>query len=195
MHNHVDNPTPVSVDFLRKIDVSAPGMFLGSPKLDGYRRIAIKNGNLWTITGKKGGTGELVDMPKTLQADLVYMPWPENIGLDCEWVGRRMVESVEHDILYVFDVLDERPAKERLEWLADFFKQHGETKYVRSVPFWYNPGLFDRFQEQMTNPLSEGLVVRRSDSRHLMGRNGCLTHPAIFKIKYRNIREIKHERA
>ena len=187
-----DSPTPVSPDFLKKIDQDAPGTWLGSIKADGFRRICQKNGKVWHISGKKGGTGEHVKMPNEIADALAEYPWPENITLDCEWIGRRMIEHVAHEYLYVFDILDGAPAIQRLSLLNTFGMLWGDSVLVKFMPVWTNPGLFDRFQEQMTNPLSEGLVVRRADSRHLMGRNGCKTNPHCLKIKYRNIREQTH---
>lgn len=194
-----DNPTDVSPDFLKKIDQDTPGTWIAQPKMDGHRKICAFNGSAWHVSGKKGGTGEHSKIPKEIMAELMEMHFPEGIALDCEWVGPRMKEHAKRDVLYIFDILTYPEPEDRLYYahrryllkllIGRWYNGANPEKAIAGVPSWQNPGLFDRFQEQMTNPLSEGLVVRRADSRHLMGRNGCLTNPLIFKCKYRNIRE------
>lgn len=204
---HVDNPTAVSPDFLKKIDQDPPGTWIAQPKYDGWRRCAWRVDGKWIWQSKKGSAGADVAMPANLVSELESLPLKAgvDIGLDCEWVGKRMVESVDRDRLIIFDVMTDKTFEMRLGTLYALEAFRKDQKKIGSperdaqcVEFcgsWTNPGLFDRFQEQMTNPLSEGLVVRRADSRHLMGRNGCLTNPHVLKVKYRNIREIKHERS
>lgn len=60
---------------------------------------------------------------------------------------------------------------------------------VHIVPTFPNPGLYDRYLEQLQDPLSEGLVVRRADSVMIGGRDHCMKHPHCFKVKYRNVKE------
>ena len=194
-----DSPTPVSPDFLKKIDQDAPGTWIAQPKMDGHRKICAFNGSTWHVSGKKGGTGEHSKIPAEIMADLLDGYWPDGIVLDCELVGPRMIEhTAGKNMLIVFDVLSipkaikESTFIERIMYMNAIMDGIDPTGTIQRSIHWYNPGLFDRFQEQMTNPLSEGLVVRRADSRHLMGRNGCKTNPHCLKIKYRNIREQTH---
>jgi len=57
------------------------------------------------------------------------------------------------------------------------------------LPVFANPGLVEIFQQQMQDPLSEGLVVRRADSGLILDLRAPKENPLWFKLKYRNIRE------
>ena len=104
-------------------------------------------------------------MPKYLVDEFESIKWPIEwgysvLGIDMEWIGPRMVEKVKEDKLIVFDLFMDAPFWLRRELAYRFlFSQPWESNPVQHLEDcgrWTNPGLFDRFQEQMTNPLSEG---------------------------------------
>lgn len=189
-----DNPTPISLDLLRKLDGERPGRWIAQPKMDGWRRCCCWNGRRWNITSKRQSAGSTIPLPAEIRSALEALAVLSPLNLDCEWVGKRMVEHVERDVLWIFDLLHQRmTAEDRLFYLDEQIApllSEGGTGPIRVVPHWSNPGLVQRFEEQLLDPLSEGLVIRRADSLPLLNPRQCATHPLCFKVKYRNIKEL-----
>lgn len=185
-----DNPVSVSVAFLKTIDADPPGTWLASCKWDGWRRIATKDNGRWNFRAKPSGSGETKTMPDSLRVEFEEMDLPGDCAYDCEWVGPRGVFLKRPDHrLYVFDWYPLNgpcpPFSERHTGLGNLI--FGEN--ISFVDCFSNPGLVDRFQEQMTNPLSEGLVVRRADSTIIGHPSKCVDNPKIFKVKFRDVRK------
>ncbi len=186
-----DNPTEVSLDYLRRLDAEAPGTYLGQPKLDGWRRLAIKRNGVWMWYSKPSGSGSVKSMPRDLQAEFEGLDLPSDMVYDMEWIGTRMVEHKPAHSLYVFDwyPLDCKPTfSERIIGLGSVLS---ESPRVKLAPLFSNPGLVDRFTEQLQNPISEGLVVRRADSKIIGHPTRCVNSPFVFKTKYRNVRNMR----
>lgn len=198
-----DNPTPISLNMLESLerrDADKPGRWIAQPKMDGWRRCCFRSmGGRWTYTSKRQSAGSTIELPPELRSALERLAlryqnarhggrtWP--LALDCEWIGKRMVEHVDFDRLWIFDLLlPDLPFSQRLELLDDL-QEHCREAVVQVMPHWSNPGLVERFQDQLTDPLSEGLVVRRADSVHLLGEKDCKVHPLVFKVKYRDVKE------
>ncbi len=196
-----DNPTEVSLDYLRRLDAEAPGTWYGSVKWDGWRRIASNVGGRWQWRAKPSGSGCLRSMPPDLQAEFESLPWPADVTLDCEWVGTREVKHKPAHSLYVFDLLlPKTPFVERRQQLYEIINilkavpipiAHMRVPNVYLVPYRQNPGLVDMFMEQLTNPLSEGIVVRRADEQIIGHPTRCVNSPFVFKTKYRNVRNMR----
>lgn len=197
MYPHPDNPQAVSVDFLKKLDADPPGTWLAQPKLDGWRRVLHFDGDKWTAQAKRGSEGAAKELPADVMDDLQALSVPDGTSLDCEWVGPRMVENTggKHS-LHVFDVLRFEGTWLRGETFLDRYTRlcciccmtDLAGNHLEQIMAWKNPGLVDLFQQQMQNPLSEGLVVRRADSKLLLNPK-CADNPMWFKVKYRNIKE------
>ncbi len=202
MIRYPDNPKPVSLDFLRKLDADPPGTWIGQPKLDGWRRVAWHGDGGWQYISKRESSGNRRPLPLDLQAEFEGLPWPDGLGLDCEWMGPRQVAHIKGDSLHVFDLLmgPVTPGSTRSDWLGDMpfvdryillhslMESGRQSKQVRLVPAWANPGLVDRFMEQTQDPLSEGLVVRRADSKLIGALHRSAENPHWFKVKYRGIK-------
>ncbi len=125
------------------------------------------------------------------------MPWPDGIGLDAEWYGPRH-KGTPHS-LHVFDLLylagfwvGELPFEERYAALATIMQGKPRTggdrpgcqgERVRLMPCVRNPGLMDYFAQQLTNPFSEGLVVRSASQTLLGSYAACADNPYSLKIK------------
>lgn len=203
---HPDNPSLVSVDFLKKLDADPPGTWLAQPKLDGWRRVLVKgpyaNGTYpWTAHAKRGSEGAVKPFPPDLAAELERLPVPDGTAFDAEWVGPHVAEhfksfgfSGPRHSLHIFDCLmwegkwlRTTPFKHRVGLLRIYGPPERNIFTVQKVP---NPGLVDLFQQQLTNPLSEGLVIRRADSGLILSETKCADNPLWFKIRYRNIREV-----
>lgn len=191
-----DTATAISVDLLKSLDGEKPGRWYAQPKLDGWFRCAVKTGDKWTWRARPGGTGERKHMPPDLQAEFERLPWPEGIGLCMEWIGPRGVLKRCTDFLYVFDVfmidgeLCDWPAWKRRNLIDSWrgLSSNWNIPNIRFAESFQNPGLLDRFQEQLSNPLSEGLVLRRADQVLAGHPSQCRPAPLILKCKYRSVR-------
>ncbi len=129
-----------------------------------------------------------------MRVEFEELDLPGGMIYDCEYVGTRMVEHNPEPRLYVFDWYPLSgpcpPFIERHTGLGNLV--HGE--HVRFVDCVANPHLLDLFERQLCNPLSEGIVVRRADSRVEGNATRCKDHPHVYKIKYRQIRELKERK-
>jgi ATP-dependent DNA ligase len=195
-----DNPQSASLDLLRTLDAEEPGRWIAQPKYDGWRRFAFRYDDGWKWIHKPGGTGGIRPLPPDIKAQFESMPWPEGIGLDMEWMGPR--DAGGKDSLHVFDIL-----KNEGEWVGDlpfakrlfvlagvWLKMSCDSKgplpkdvhLVRCTP---NPGLMDLFAMQLQDEKSEGLVVRRSDSKIVGHDLKCGVNPHWFKFKFKREKE------
>lgn len=180
------------MDFVCKLDAEEPGRWLGSPKINGRRRIAWKENGIWHYKAKNRDDAQ--ELQPELRAAFESMDWPDGCAFDAELAGPRHA-GMKHS-LHLFDLLmldgewlGEAPFWERYERLRGLFSnQKPETSNqkppVHLVPLYANPGLPDRFMEQLQDPLSEGLVIRRHDSLLIGNTRCCATHPHMFKLKH-----------
>ncbi len=146
-----------------------------------------------TWRAKPQGSGELKPMPRDLQAEFESLDLPQDRVYCCEWIGNRMVEHKPEHRLYVWDwyPLGQPcpPFAERHIGLGALMA--GTPNKVHFVPYQASPGLVDLFAQQMLDPLSEGLVIRRFDSKVIGHPTRCKDNPHVLKCKYRDIRELK----
>ena len=194
MNRFPDVPRLVSPDFLRKIDSEEPGRWLASSKINGRRRIAWKENGVWHYKAKNRDDAQ--QLQPELRAAFESMDWPDGIGVDAELAGPRHA-GMAHS-LHIFDLLmldgewlGAMPFHQRHETLALIWKNRqaqrgsGQTQdSIRLLTLFTNPGLLDRFMEQLQDPLSEGLVIRRRDSRLIGSSRQCAEHPHMFKLKH-----------
>ena len=179
----LDTPQPVTVAFLASLDRQPSGTWLCQPKLDGWRRLVRLSGGVVYSTPRRGGTGDGRPLPPEIVRAVQDSPWLEGLGLDCEWVGPR--RAGQPHSLHVFDLFSDQRFSERYVRLSLF---PWPKKNLRLVPCWGNHGMVERFYEQLQDPASEGLVVRRADSRLVGGVN-----PLWFKVKFRAAeRQVRH---
>ena len=200
MNRHVDNPNRVSLDFLRKLDAEPAGTYIGSPKLDGWRKICDNTDGTWHY-GAKHTTGDAAKpLSAMLQTAFESLNWPRGLVLDSEWIGPRHT-ALRHS-LHIFDILMHNGEwlgsmgyERRLDLLAEVCKQAGVTVPDKSepesdvflMPTFSNPGLVERFMEQMESPLSEGLVVRQRHSGRIGSFTAPALNPAMFKVKFTEV--------
>ena len=201
-----DSPMPVSVDFLKRIDADPPGTWLAQPKLDGWRRVLVYEKGEWSQFAKHHSEGSDRTLPLALWDALKAWSPRDGTVFDAEWMGMRCkdVAGQRTHSLHVFDLLRFEgdwlrgtPFWLRYETLGRLLPaveisgrgpewQQRTIFQVRAYP---NPGLVDFFQQQMQDPLSEGLVVRRADSKLILSTRACADNPMVFKCKYRGIKE------
>lgn len=198
LYIYPDDPARVSIDMLKRMDDDAPGTWYGSVKHNGFRRFATKWKGEWTWKAKPAGSGALKEMPHALREEFEALPWPNDITLDCEWTGTRMIAEHPKHELWVFDLLNDKPFVERRAELYEIVNPHTcngnwerfkHAPNVHLVPYRRNPGLVEMFAEQLTNPASEGLVVRRADSKIIGHHSRCVENPHVRKILKGNIVE------
>ncbi len=184
-----NDPVQVSLAFLARINAEEPGKYLGSCKWDGWRRLVVKENGKWVWRAKPSGAGALTPIADSVRVEFEELDLPSEMVYDCEYVGFRMIENSPEPCLYVFDwypLSGPCPSfEERHIGLGNLI--HGEN--VRFVDQTQNPHLMDLFERQLCNPLSEGIVVKRADSRVEGHPSRCTDHSHCYKIKYRNVRE------
>lgn len=191
MIRYSDIAAPISLNLLREIDKSPPGTFYGQTKKDGKRRMIFHTPGTfeWLYLAKNRTDSQ--QMPTPLRAAFESMKWPEGIGVDAEFVGTRQKDGTPE--LYLFDQLaragkwiGNEPFTERYASLARVFAALLDVPpSIHLLPAWSNPGLVDRFMEQMQDPLSEGLMIRRADSKLIGSPKGCAVNALWMKCKFR----------
>lgn len=204
-----DDPTPISLDFLRRLDADPPATWIASPKYDGHRRILVKQSGGWQVFSKHR-QGATKPLPATLAEALAALPVPEGTVFDAELMGTRGVAHDRTPRLLIFDLLMDKgrwlrsvPFKTRWELLAGLWASAqvvasiiawealGARFPVALVPQMTGGGLVDFFAQQMQDPLSEGLVIRHRDSTLLLDPRRVRQNPQVFKCKYRDLPEPK----
>ena len=137
-------------------------------------------------------------MPPYLTKEFEERAWPAGIALDCEYLGHRSVANITRHSLHIFDILMHEGQwlgsmgyERRLELLKTVCTQAGVEVPDKSepeadvflMPTFANPGLVERFIEQMESPLSEGLVVRHRHSGLIGSFKAPANNPQMLKIK------------
>lgn len=185
-----DNPTEVSVDFLARLDRS-PGEYVGSEKLTGRRRIVHFDDGTYTVQAKHGHDRVLLPPVLIGMIEKIRAVVGDGLSIDCEWVGNKSDGALilpEHG-LYGLDVLrydgkwlDKVPYAERILLQGDI-AMPWVTRYT-------SPDLVEAFYAQLTNPISEGLVVRHVTQKNICRDGRCATAPLMFKVKHRVVNRI-----
>lgn len=189
-----DNPRQISLELLKEFDQDTPGTWIGSPKLDGYRRIMHNLDGKWTHIAKHAGPASK-QFDTGLQSAFDTIRWPNGTAIDAEFMGPR--QSGTQHTLHIFDLLYWKgewlgpvPYAHRLDMLdihvAPLLKASTQNK-VFLMPYFHNPGLVEQFALQLQNPLSEGLVVRRLDALNTGMIESMSDNPYIFKVKFKQV--------
>jgi hypothetical protein len=192
-----DDPGRITAAYLASLEQDYPGVFLAQVKGDGWRRPAYIDGDI-TFYAKRGdGREAATQPPQDLVDEFAEMGWPDGIALDMEWMGPRVKEVMKgrHEF-WVFDMVyhDHRwlgrrtGFEDRLKRLREIWAGLRPSPRVKLLEPW--DGDFVRhFEDQMTNPLSEGLVLRRKDSKLIGDLSSAKKNPGMMKVKYRDIKE------
>jgi len=188
-----DNPREISLDLLAKLD-REPGSWIGSTKLCGRRRLLHFDNATSSCDIQAKHSHECMQMPPHLLDQiktLLFLMPVDGITVDCEWVGCSTdgaLESGSHRLVG-FDVLRWGGC-----WL-DGVDYADRLELQRQIPMewvqvYRSPGLCDAFNEQLCNPLSEGLVIRHKQQRIIMRDNRCVDHPLMFKCKHKTVNRV-----
>lgn len=194
MFRNPDVPRLITLDYLRELDREPPGTYRGLPKIDGRRRIAHKCAGVWNWRAKN--RGDSMPLPAQLKQDFESLPWPDGMELDMEFSGPRHAKGIPE--LHIFDMLQfgnewqgDEEFRRRYDYLKRTFERFLKRDHVHLIPAYTNPGLVDRYAEQLTNPLSEGLVIRRADSTMTGHPSKCFeAKSGYYKVKHEERKEL-----
>jgi ATP-dependent DNA ligase len=193
-----DDPGRISVEGLAQMEQDWPGYLLAQVKGDGWRRPAYIEEGQVTFYAKRGdGQEAATQPPQDLIDEFMDMGWPDGIALDMEWMGPRCVEVLKgrHEF-WIFDMmyfegkwLGRRTGFEaRLRLLREVLSGLSMPPRVKLLETW-SSDFVAHFDEQKQNPLSEGLVLRRKDSKLIGSNTSAKKNPGMMKVKYRDIKE------
>lgn len=185
-----DSPTLISLDRLSELDKAPPGTYLAQSKVDGRRRMVYKDAGVYTWRAKN--RDDSLPVPADLKAEFEALPWPDGIGLDCEWYGPRDAGS-QHKI-FVFDLLKYGGEScfgntfiSRIKGL-EYVTKRDEFRpwiapFLRCTPT-DDRGFVKLFAVQKDYPFSEGLVIRKASSTIIGHRSKSVVNPEVYKVKF-----------
>ena len=195
---HPDNPQLGDLSLLARLDAEPPGTWIGQPKKNGHRLLsAFDPASGWAWHTKTAGMAERfpADLREEWREFWKFLAY--SIVIDSEWVGPRGgVQNV-----WVLDLLAvkgqwfslEPQFRARYAVLAKLYdvglagRRPGR---IRLMPAYENPGLVTLFHEQLADPESEGVVIRRADSGLRLGSSRCLDNPYWFKVKFQVVNRV-----
>jgi hypothetical protein len=205
---HVDLPQLVDVSFLDELDKEEPGTYLAQPKIDGHHLDARQSGKVWKFYNKHGHIIKK-KIPAELMADWVEFTAPldgKDARFNAEWVGPRC-NSPHHIVLrdlYEWEgewmghtmFVDRYAALAKVydELVSEFGSIPERIRLSECWPSglpenatdgWEYVSLRSRFLQQLQDPTSEGLVIRRFNSLLIGSTTKATENPHWFKIKAR----------
>lgn len=189
-----DKPFEQDPKFLEEWDKSRK--FICEQKIDGWRMVIIitEYGMEFVSRHNKNHTADIE--PEVKKAALELRDhFPVQTQIDSEWLSRR-ARSPGRELkprLFLLDVIRHGP-----QWLLS--KTYSERHKLLEVAI---PNISDRdridlpptaeagaftsfYEEQKTIVFSEGVVVKRKDSKLIGSRTDCAKNPQWFKVKYRS---------
>lgn len=159
-----------------------PGNWLAEEKLDGWRTIVHRTPRGFTFTTRHNKVCPLSrELSAQLEQALSHLP----VGsmLDSEWLCRRA--GLGNEKLVFFDMLSlgsqwqgGNGALARFELLktlvpSELIVGHTLTDYAAF------------FERTKLDPLTEGVVLKRCDSRYIGSTRGSVDNPGWVKVRYR----------
>lgn len=177
-----DNPVRVGPEFLKLCDREAPGKYIAQKKGEGHRRISHCDNGAVLWQSKRQSEAERMENQEEYENEIRHL---DGVSLDHEYIGPvRCLGEWPRKELYTFDIL-----RYAGQWLRNvafseriIMMRDLGIKTPRQAT---NPGLLDFFMEQMQDPTSEGIVVRRADSGLILDESRCRDNPFMWKVKNR----------
>jgi hypothetical protein len=181
---HPDMFTRVSYEFLQRLDKEA-GAWLGQPKLNGHCVLVHKDGKTLFVQNKGGEekshipTGQMALLSALLEDLEEVTVQAEFVGPRADYLGHMPVPRIEivDCLRWRGEWLRHKPFGERLELL--------EVEGIPHLPAVESPLLCDLYAAQLTDPVSEGIVVRSATSGLVLHPDVCRVRSDWFKVKFR----------
>lgn len=182
---HPDMFTRVSYDFLKRLDAE-PGAWLGQAKRNGECIVLHVDGDTVMIKAKDGrAKGK---MPEKEDDIIQYLSicGLDGVSLQAEMIGPR--KDYNGDMpAHRIEVVD--CLRWSGQWLRQmpFAKRLGVLKDngITHLPVVESPHLCELFSAQLTDPVSEGIVVRSASSGLVLHPDVCKVRRDWFKVKFR----------
>ena len=202
LFRYPDDPRRISVEKLKTVEETEPaGSWLAQKKWDDWRKPAYKINGVWTFKSKHAKEARIIP-PPDLVRELDALQLPDNTALDLGWVGRRDVYEtlngrnflVLWDLLYWNDQWQGQvPYLQRWANLKTLVTLHKEKASIPTdrilLAETREKGFAEYFEEQKQDPLSEGIVLKRTISKLIGNASKAEDNPHWWKVKYRDIKE------
>lgn len=198
-----DNPNEAGPAILLDLKKREPGEWVGQYKWDGWRSLLYKQNGQWVRHSKYDtGLQAKTPIPATLIQELNALNFPDGTAFDGEWMGMRAVNHLNgRHYLILYDLhyheglwQGDKPYAQRLALLTNLFDTHKarckvqtlNIELIESSPGAAGTGnLLELFQRAKTMPLTEGIVVKRLDSKLKGGLADSAKNPQWIKVKWR----------
>lgn len=194
LFRYPDKPFEVTPDYLEDLDDS----WIGQLKLDGWRCVLMTDsqGQIRAFTRQNMRLAKALhrddDFEPALLEVVRTLPLPPLSAVDGEFIGRRNKDVVEHEMYAAFDLmylggqwLGELPFKVRWQALYDLCRLQAPTPHQKRfvlVPMIVG-NLREFFDNSWKNPLCEGVVCKKLDSKLIGSPNHSEQNPDWIKCK------------
>jgi hypothetical protein len=197
-----DNPISTTLAAAISIEQRRPGEYCFEPKGDGWRSpLYLPYGGTWTRHSKYSrGEQAKSTPPDDLMKELAGLEIPEGTAFDAEWMGPRCVKDTRgqhwfciYDLLYLDGQwqgdLPYRERKSAMTTILNLYKakaeRAGKPHSRIMITDFAEGGLLQMYNDQKPenagNELSEGVVMKRWDSKLVGGGD----NKSWLKIRYR----------
>jgi hypothetical protein len=176
-------PKRVSYQYLQKLDAQ-PG-YCAAPKLNGECIVIHCDAGVFDVQGKAGPKGKVLSPVLTRWVQRVLCDH-DGISVQAELIGPRA------------DYLGDMPTPrivvvDCLRWSGLWLRALGFVKRIgvlqdHGIPhleYVESPHMCELFQAQLTDPVSEGVVVRRASSGLVLHDDVCKERDGFYKVKFR----------
>jgi len=180
-----DMPRRVSYRYLETLDMAPAGEYVAAAKLNGECIVIHCDAGHFALQGKNGAK------QKPLPADLIR--WVQSnlcdhdgLSVQAEFIGPRAdyLGDMPTPRIVVVDLF-----RLRGKWLrTTYFTHRIDLLRDLSIPhlsYVESPHMCDLFKAQLTDPVSEGVVVRRASSGLVLHDDVCKEREGFFKVKFR----------
>ena len=188
-----DKPLASSVAVLPSL---RDGQWLAEFKYDGWRVWievgAADDGSDWRYTTRRDKPCPVSrplrqDVARQLAAGPANVLPPPGTIFDAEWMARRAGHARGEERVWLFDLLRVGPAGWRLgSGALERFDALRATAPAGLIVPHTLAGYGAFFESSKLDPCTEGVVLKRVDSRYIGSARGCCQNPAWLKVKWRD---------
>lgn len=198
MFRYPDKPILASESFLNGLDEN----WIAEPKLDGYRCYVIKTGGNIDFVSRHN---KRLDVNKSIRS--YFQQFKQSFIIDCEWINDQRIKAINtefsknlkmHEAIGVFDIvrfneewitskpLVERRDNEILKSISICEINEVLNHSIFRLPSRNGKEALNYFNEQKNYLISEGIVVKKLNSKLICSSKDSANTNSWFKIKYRN---------